>query len=120
MQRFVLKDGHPLHMVKFVGAVRNYNEKMKNIMIDVEGSTGFMRVILWRKQKECMAAQGFIHECNGNCYIHVIGEVTDYYGIHEIMAFDVSPVTYGNEATYHFWRWHIYLKRCWNMWMMKC
>jgi hypothetical protein len=28
---FVLRDGHLLHMVKLVGAVRNYNDKMKNI-----------------------------------------------------------------------------------------
>jgi hypothetical protein len=30
------------------------------------------------------------------------GEVTDYYGVHEIMAFDVCPVSSGNEVTYHF------------------
>jgi hypothetical protein len=43
-----------------------------------------------------------IHECNGYGYICVIGEVTDYYGVHEIMAFDVCPVSSGNEVTYHF------------------
>jgi hypothetical protein len=30
-----------------------------------------------------------IHKCNSNCYICVIGEVEDYYGVHEIIAFDV-------------------------------
>jgi hypothetical protein len=54
-KRFVLKDGHPLHMVKFVGAVRNYSENIKNVVIDVEDGTGLVRVIHWRKQKECMA-----------------------------------------------------------------
>jgi hypothetical protein len=43
-----------------------------------------------------------IHECNSNCYICVIGEVEDYYGVHEIIAFDVLPVSFGNEVTHHF------------------
>ncbi len=67
-----------------------------------------------------MAAQGLIHECNGNGYICVIGEVTDYYGFHMITVFDVRPVSSGNEITHHFWRWHIHLKRHWNMQKMKC
>ncbi len=99
---FVLKDGRPLQMVKFVGAVRNYSENKKNVMIDVEDGKEHLRVILWRKQNQCMAAKGLIHKCNGNGYICVIGEITDYYGVHRIMAFDVHPVTSGNEVTYHF------------------
>ncbi len=101
-KRIVLKDGRPLHMVKFVGAARNYSESMKNVMINVEDSTGFVWMILWWKQNECTAAQALIHKCNGNGYICVIGEVTDYYGVHKIMAFDVHPVSSGNEAIYHF------------------
>jgi hypothetical protein len=43
-----------------------------------------------------------IHKCNSNCYICVIGEIEDYYGVHEIIAFDVQPVSSGNEVTHHF------------------
>jgi replication factor A2 len=43
-----------------------------------------------------------IHECNSNWYIQVIGEVEDYYGVHEIIAFNVRPVSSGNEVTHHF------------------
>ena len=32
----VLKDGRPLHMVKFVGAVRNFSVNTKYVQIDVE------------------------------------------------------------------------------------
>ena len=39
-KRFVLKDGRPLHMVKLVGAVRNFCEKLKHIQIDVEDCWG--------------------------------------------------------------------------------
>ncbi len=107
-------------MVKIVGAVRNYSDNMKNVMIDVEDSIGLMRVILWWKQNECTAARGLIHKCNGNGYICGIGEVTDYYGVQEIMAFHVCLVSSGNEVTNIFWRWHIHLKRRWNMRKMKC
>ncbi len=88
-KKFVLKDGQSLHMVKLVGAVRNFCEKLKHIQIDVEDGTGHVRVILWRKEKECTAQHQMIYECNSTHYIRVIGEVEDYYGVHEINAFDV-------------------------------
>jgi hypothetical protein len=49
-----------------------------------------------------MAQHHLIDECNGNRYIHVIGEAADYYGVHEIIAFDIRPVSSGNEVTLHF------------------
>ncbi len=88
-ERFVLKDSRPLHMVKLVGAVRNFPENIKHVQIDVEDGTRLVRMILWRKEKECMAPRQMIHECNSNCYIRVIGEVEDYYGVHKIIAFVV-------------------------------
>jgi hypothetical protein len=87
---------------------------------DVEDGTGLVWVILWRKQNECMAQHGLIDECNSNCYICVIGEVKDYYGVHEIIVFNVWPVSSGNEVTHHFWRSHIYLRKGWNMQKMRC
>ncbi len=50
---------------------------------------GLVWVILWKEQKECTAQHWLIHKCNSNGYIHVIGEVEDYYGVHKIIAFDV-------------------------------
>ncbi len=88
-EKFVLKDGQPLHMVKLVGAVRNFHVNNKHVQIDVEDGTGLVWVILWRKEKECTAQCQLIHECNSNHYICVIGEVEDYYGVHKIIAFDV-------------------------------
>jgi hypothetical protein len=43
---FVLKDGRPLHMIKLVGAVRKFCEKIKHVQINVEDGTGLVRVIL--------------------------------------------------------------------------
>ncbi len=88
-KRFVLKVGHPLHMVKLVGVVRNFRVHDKHIQIDLGDGTGLLRVIFWQKQKECTAQCHLIDECNGNHYIRVIGEVVDYYGVHEINAFDI-------------------------------
>ena len=73
-----------------------------HVQNDVEDGTGLVRVILWKEQKECTAQCQMIHECNSNCYICVIGEVEDYYGIHKIIIFDVQPVSSGNEVTHHF------------------
>ncbi len=101
-KRFILKDGQLLHMVKLVGAVRNFCEKIKHVQINVEDGTGLMWVILWRKEKECTAQHQMIYKCNSTCYICIIGEVEDYYGVHEIIAFDVRPVSSGNEVTHHF------------------
>jgi replication factor A2 len=101
-ERFVLKDGQPLHIVKLVGAVRNICVNIKHVQIDVEDGTGLVQVVLWRKEKECMAQHRLIDKCNSNHYICVTGEVEDYYGVHKIIAFNVRPVSSGNEVTHHF------------------
>ena len=88
-KRFVLKDGRPLHMVKLVGAVRNFCVHDKHVQINLKDGTGLLRIIVWRKQKECTAQRHLIDKCNGNRYIRVIGEVADYYGVHEIIAFNI-------------------------------
>ncbi len=89
-------------MVKLVGAVRDFCMHDKHVQIDLGDGTGLMRIIFWRKQKECTAQGHLIDECNGNHYICVIGEVADYYGVHEIIGFDIRPVSSGNEVTHHF------------------
>jgi hypothetical protein len=88
-KRFVLKDGRLLHMVKLVGAVRNFRGNVKHVQIDVKDGTGLVRVILWRNKRECTAQHCLLDKCNSNRYICVIGEVEDYYGVHKIIAFDV-------------------------------
>jgi hypothetical protein len=41
-ERVILKDGQPLHMVKFVGAVRYFRVIIKYVQIDVEDGTGLV------------------------------------------------------------------------------
>ena len=99
--RFQLKDGRLLHLVKLVGAVTFYHEYTDNITIDVEDGTGTMRAVLKRNQMECSMALSLCRNCRGNGYIRVIGTVQDVFGIQEIIALDVCPVLSGNELTYH-------------------
>jgi hypothetical protein len=89
LERFVLKDSWPLHMLKLVGAIKNFCGDYKHVQIDVEDGTGLVRVILWKNKRECTAQHCLLDECNSNHYICVIGEVKDYYGVHKIIAFDV-------------------------------
>ncbi len=55
LERFVLKDSQLLHMVKLVGAGRNFRGNNKHVQIDAEDGTGLVRVILWRNKRECTA-----------------------------------------------------------------
>jgi hypothetical protein len=89
LERFILKDDQPLHMVKLVGAVRNFCWNIKHVQIDVEDGTGLVQVILWRNKRDCTAHHCLLDKCNSNCYICVIGEVEDYYGVHKIIAIHV-------------------------------
>jgi hypothetical protein len=41
-ERFILKDSQPLHMVKLVGAIRNFRVNIKHIQIGVEDGTGLV------------------------------------------------------------------------------
>jgi hypothetical protein len=61
-KRLVLKDGRPLHMIKFVGAVRNLYVNIKYVRINVKDGTGLVGVILWREEKERTAQLRLIHE----------------------------------------------------------
>ncbi len=89
-------------MVKLVGVVRNFRVHDKHVQIDLEDGTGLLPIIFWRKQKECTAQRHLIDKYNGDRSIRVIGEVADYYGVHEIIAFNIRPVRFGNEVTHHF------------------
>ena len=50
-EQFVLKDGRPLHMVKLVGAVRNFRAHDKHVQINLEDGTGLLRVLFGRNKR---------------------------------------------------------------------
>jgi hypothetical protein len=68
----------------------------------VENGTEIVRIIVWHGKKECSAAVCIRHEaCTGNGYIKVIGKIESYFKVKQIVAFDVCPVSSGNELTHH-------------------
>jgi hypothetical protein len=57
--RLILKDGQPLHMVKFLGAVRNFSMNIKHVvMIVVEDGTGLVRIFSGGKKKNSQQSGG--------------------------------------------------------------
>ncbi len=48
---FILKDGRLLHMVKLVGAVRNFCVHDKHVQIDLEDGTGHLRIFFGGNRK---------------------------------------------------------------------
>ena len=99
-----LKDGRPLHMVKFIAAVRSCEERSTNFFIDVEDGTGMTSVKVWVNEgDECSATSKFRQEAGmEHQYIRVIGQIRDFDGTRQIVANDVRRVTSGNEITYHY------------------
>ncbi len=77
---------------------------IKHVQIDVEYGTGLVRVILWKEQKECTAQRQMIHKCNSNCYVCVIGEVEDYYGVHEKLLLMFDQLVLAMKSHITFWR----------------
>jgi len=74
--QFVLKDGHPLHLVKVVGAVVHYHEYWNNDVIGIEDGTGKIRVVLARCQNlECSGVKELYRKCAINTCVHVKGMV---------------------------------------------
>jgi hypothetical protein len=67
----------------------------------VKDEIGLTQVTFTRKVVKCSGGIAFCCKCNGNGYIRVIGQVTDYYGLREIVAYDVCPVSIGNKLTFH-------------------
>jgi hypothetical protein len=47
-KRLILEDSQLLHMVKFVGAVRNFGVYTKYVQINVEDGTRLVWAILWK------------------------------------------------------------------------
>ena len=99
-----LKDGRPVHMVKFVAAVRTCEERSTNFFIDVEDGTGMTSVKVWVNEgDECSAISKFRQEAGAeHQYIRIIGQIRDFDGNRQIVANDVRRVTSGNEMTYHY------------------
>ncbi len=71
-------------------------------------------------KKNARQSVGWFKKCNSNGYIRVIEVVEDYYGVYKIIAFDVWPVSSGNEVTINFLEVACSFEKNWNMQKMRC
>ena len=99
-----LRDGRPLYMVKIVGAVRSFDNRSTNYVIDLEDGTGLMVVKVWVNDSDDCSGVIQMREaaCKDHTYIRIIGQVRDFDGQRQVVANDVRPVSSPNEIAYHF------------------
>lgn len=105
----ILTDERPLHMVKLVGAVRNFEARSTNTFMDIEDGTGLFSVRVYSGGNEDgsgndpsaiqqMKEQAF----QDGQYVRIIGQVREFDGNRMVVANDVRVLSTGDELSYHF------------------
>lgn len=98
-----LADGRVLHRVRFIAAVRSYEDMSTNLEYDVEDGTGFIKVKQWLDDQKENATTMEIREQTKkeHVYIKVTGQLKDYAGNKQVVADSVRPLKTGNELSHH-------------------
>ena len=98
-----LPDGRPIHHVKIVGAVRDFEEQSTHLSLQIEDSTGLVDVKQWLDDNDSSAAVELREQCKQpHIYVRVVGQVKDYNGQKSIVAHSVRRCFDSNEITHHF------------------
>ena len=98
-----LQDGRVLHRVRFVAAVRNYEDMSTNIEYEVEDGTGMIKVKEWLDDHKENAKTAEIRELTKkeHVYVKITGQLKDYNGNKQVVANSIRPLTTGNELSHH-------------------
>jgi len=98
-----LPDGRELYQIKLVGAVRSYEVQSTNVNFEIEDGTGLVEAKMWVDDNtDCTAVQQLRDAvCKDHIYIKLVGQVKDYGGKLNIVAYSVRPITNANELTHH-------------------
>jgi len=100
---FALEDGRPLHHVKFVAAVRDFENQSTNISYNLEDGTGLVEVKQWLDDNDCSAVVEMKEaSAKDGQYLRVIGQVKDYDGKKSVVAHSIRKLLNGDELTHHF------------------
>lgn len=98
-----LDDGRPLHHVKFVAAVRDFENQSTNISYNVEDGTGLVEVKQWLDDNDCSAVVEMKETAAKDAqYIRIIGQVKDYDGKKSVVAHSIRKILKGDELTHHY------------------
>lgn len=98
-----LADGRFLHRVRFVAAVRSFEDMSTNVEYEVEDGTGLIKVKEWLDDHKENAKSIEIREQTKreHVYIKVTGQLKDYAGSKQVVADSIRPLTTGNELAHH-------------------
>mmetsp|Transcript_18798 Transcript_18798/g.24215 ORF Transcript_18798/g.24215 Transcript_18798/m.24215 type:complete len:281 (+) Transcript_18798:84-926(+) len=100
-----LPDGRDLYHVKFVAAVRSFDDNSTHVMYSMEdGTGGVMEVKQWLDDNsECTAVSQIRQACSQeHIYLKVVGQLKDYDGRKMVLADSIRPLSTSNEITHHF------------------
>jgi len=105
----VLNDERPIHMIKFVGAVRHAETNSTNSFLDIEDGTGLLSVKVYNGGREdgSDGDPSAIQEMKQLAfqeaqYVRIIGQVREFDGTKQVIANDVRVLSSGDELTCHF------------------
>ena len=98
-----LPDGRFLHRIRFVAAVRSFEDMSTNVEYEVEDGTGFIKVKEWLDDHKENAKTSEMREetKREHVYIKITGQLKDYAGSKQVVADAIRPLTSGNELTHH-------------------
>ena len=98
-----LADGRVLHRVRFVAAVRNFEDMSTNVEYEVEDGTGLIKVKEWLDDHKENAQTAEIREQTKqeHVYIKITGQLKDYAGSKQVIADSIRPLKTGNELAHH-------------------
>eukprot|EP00977_Amphora_coffeiformis_P009700 scaffold2232_cov170-Amphora_coffeaeformis.AAC.2 len=102
-ERPQLQDGRFLHRVRFVAAVRNFEDMSTNILYEVEDGTGMIEVQQWLDDQKENAKTAEMRELTKkeHVYLKITGQLKDYNGKKKVVADGIRPLTTGNELAHH-------------------
>ena len=102
-ERPQLADGRVLHRVRFVAAVRSYEDMSTNIEFEVEDGTGLIKVKEWLDDHKENPKTMEIREQTKkeHVYIKVTGQLKDCSGNKQVVADAIRPLKTGNELAHH-------------------
>ena len=97
-----LLDGRELHHVKYIGAVRSFEDQSTNVTFSIEDGTGLVDVKQWIDANDCTAIAEMRQACQQeHVYVKVIGQVKDYDGRKTLVAHTIRRLGTTNELTHH-------------------
>jgi replication factor A2 len=97
-----LEDGRRLYHVRFVAAVRSFEDFSTNVVYTLEDGTGLMEVKQWLDDNHCTAiAEMRQHTLKENIYLKVVGQIKEYDGKKMVVAESIRVLSTGNELAHH-------------------